>query len=920
MTDLFISVLNMSITASYVILAVLLLRLTLKGFPKKYSYALWSVVGFRLICPFSFKSVFSLFSLNLFDMTKAQRWEEHQLNYIPPTDKTAFSSEVTTGIPSLNSVAQSTVISNPAYQKNYSWLLLALMLLWCAGILTVLIISAVKLLKLKQQLRFAVKAEGNIYTCENISSPFIVGIIKPKIYIPAGIDESYKEYVLAHERYHLKRRDNIIKLFAYFLLVLHWFNPLVWLAFYLMSKDMEMSCDEAVLNQNEGIKKAYSTALLYFATDKKFPAPSPLSFSENGVRARIKNVLKYKKPKKVLQAAAIMLCLALLTACAANPKQTVTEESVKNAFDKISSSFESDNYTAGKVIGANMAISMVRENGYYYDKITVKKDSLKIVDNLGNQIFVSEKAEKAPLAAKDDNGVLELETGGSIPLTVYEDYRYLFRDGDYTCITYTNSKMTEEGTVTYKVYYNNGAPFAFCDMNWVYLLEPEDMDSLITDAILKNEKDNYIKGDYFGEAHRILDTKFVDRTEQEVVVYLYAKVAWLSQEKGNELGNRLVNTSGSAGPVIITFSKDGSRYTLNDYEGLGSLHESDLRSRISESDYQKLEQLQKTGTKEIDQALYKQVAEKYSLDTTEFIMTAFDLWDGYVKTEEDRNTLINFGEYTVKYCFSHFINEDGEESLERKYMLILKELLGYDAQSIEARSGRDFFDMLVTEYRNDRNHYKSDEEMQKNSPYGYLLLQMTGNLFETSDYVKQVYQNNPVFNKGEKITFAKAKELIINGDSTKITDFQDYEYADSASGVYDYTLDIADFNGYLCVGTGAYDLTIELFANDGTLLENYSRPVTADSLVYITEKLATELAEKEMQQEYGSGYSDFVFNGEIELQRANEGDFVTTLNPGKNDACYAVHFNNFKKSVVAVCYIDARDGTALDIKEYKTDF
>lgn len=734
MTDLFISVLNMSITASYVILAVLLLRLALKGMPKKYGYALWSVVGFRLICPVSFNSVFSLFSLTPFDMTKAQRWEEYRLSYIPPADKTAFSTEVTTGIPAFNSVAQSAVLSNTVYQKSYSLLLLALSLLWLAGIITMLVITAVKFIRLKKELRFAVKAQGNIYTCESISSPFIVGIVRPKIYIPTETGKSYREYVLAHERYHLKRRDNIIKLFSYLLLVMHWFNPLVWLAFYLMTKDMEMSCDEAVLNQNEGIKKAYSTALLSFAADKKFPAPSPLSFSENGVKARIKNVLHYKKPKRVLQAVAIILCLALLTACAANPQQHITEESITNAIEVISGAIKSDNYTAGKVIGANMALSMVRDNGYYYSKITIKKDSLKIVDNLGNQIFVSETAEEAPLAVGDEYGVLQLDMGERVPLTVYEDYRSWFRDGDYTCITYTNSSMTEDGTVTYQVYCRGGAPFAFCDMHWVYLLEPEDMDSLITEAILVNEKNNYVKGDYFGEAHRILDTKFADRTEKEVIVYLYAKVAWLSQEQGNELGNRLKDTSSAEGPVIITFENDGTKYTLKDYEGLGSLRESDLRNHLSESDYSKLEQLQKVGAEALTQSLYKQVAEKYSIDTTEFIMTAFDLWDGKNKDSEDYKTLLYFGDDTVKYCFSQFINGDSGTELETKYSLVLQDLLYTNSPDLQPSSGRAYFNALVSGYKQMFKDYAYNTENFRNGvPYGYMLLTMTGDIDETGN-------------------------------------------------------------------------------------------------------------------------------------------------------------------------------------------
>ena len=746
--DLFLGVLNMSITASYVILAVLLLRLALKGMPKKYSYALWSVVGFRLVCPVSFKSIFSLFSLKPFDMTKAQQTNEYSLTYVKP-EKAILRNELTTGVSAVNSVIEKQVVPSDTFQSSYSVIMLVLELIWAAGIAALLVYSAVKLIKLKKSLSTAILLEKEVYQSGNISSPFIVGIIRPKIYVPSGIDEGYMQYVLAHEHYHIKRFDNGVKLISFFLLVLHWFNPLVWLAFYLMTKDMEMSCDEAVISKNPDIKKTYSTALLSFATNKKFPAPSPISFSENGVKARIKNVLHYRKPKRVLQAVAIILCLALLTACAANPKTTVTEEDITNAVESITGNIKSDVYTAGKTVGADMSLSLVRENGYYYDKITIKKDSLKIIDNLGNEIFVSENAEESPLDTEDNDGILQVEFDDRVPITIYEDYGYLFRHGDYTCVTYTNSKMTKEGTVTYKVYFNNGEPFAFCDMRWVYYLEPEDMNKLVSNAITENEKERYAKGDYFGEAHRILDIKYADRSEKEVIVYLYAKVAWLSAEDGNELGRRLVNTSGGAGPVIITFEKNGTSYKLKEYDGISAVDDNDLKERIAESDYNKLEQLKKTGSAELDRALYKQVIEKFSPDVGEFITVAFDLWNGKDMESEDYETLLNFGDYTVGYCFSKFIDGDDGAELETKYSLILQELLYNEAAGVEGENGRVYFNNLVDYYKIVLKDFTSPEDMQSSAPYGYLLLEMTGSLKQEAAVSES---------RAEKLAFLQLKE------------------------------------------------------------------------------------------------------------------------------------------------------------------
>ena len=640
MSDLFISVLNMSITASYVILAVMLLRLVLKGMPKKHPYALWSVVGFRLVCPVSFKSIFSLFSLKPFDMTKAQQMNEYSLTYIQGT-KPIEAAQTTIGIPAANSVIQEQILSPPD-DNGFRYVLYGLFALWTAGIIALLIYSAVKFIKLKKSLSTSILLEKGVYQSENISSPFIVGIIRPRIYVPSGIDDGYMAYVLAHERYHIKRFDNGIKLIAYFLLVLHWFNPLVWLAFYLMTKDMEMSCDEAVISKNPDIKKTYSTVLLSFATNKRFPAPSPISFSENGVKARIKNVLHYKKPKKIIQAVAIILCLALLTACAANPKQTVTEESITNAVNelgKVTGSFETNVYTAGVTVGANLAISYHRENGRYYDKITIEKDSLRIIDNEGVEIFVSEKAEEKPFKLKYRYDTAYLEKDGLV--TISGDNESLFQ-GDITCVTYTNSSMSKDGDITYQVYFNKDEPFAFSDMNWVYLLEPMDFEKLLSDSIIENEKNKYLKGDYFGEAHMVLGVREGDLngngTEKYITYYIYKEVAWLSAKEGNELGRRLVNTSGGASPAAAVFEKKGNAYELKDYKSVGdNYHSEDVVALFPKDIYSNFDYITKTDYISLDKEIYKQVVEKYLLDTGEFIAVSFDLWD---KTDKEYMELL----------------------------------------------------------------------------------------------------------------------------------------------------------------------------------------------------------------------------------------------------------------------------------------
>ena len=323
MTDLFIGVLNMSITASYVILAVLVVRFFLKDMPKKYSYLLWSVVGFRLVCPVSFKSIISLFSLKPFDMAGVQSGDTSSMDYIKSTPHQT-ADEVNIGLPNADSVIEE-ITSSYSYWANIDWVLLVLSSVWAIGIFSLVIYSAVKYIRLRKSLNTAVLF-NNVYQVEGMSSPFIIGMFKPKIYIPYNMNDDYLQYVLQHERYHIKRCDNVIKIIAYLLLILHWFNPLCYLAFYLMSKDMEMSCDEWVLSQNPSIKKKYSYALLSFASAKHMPLANPLSFSENDVKSRIKNALRYKKPKRFMSLCAVVLSLAVLVSCSANPKQTLDKQ------------------------------------------------------------------------------------------------------------------------------------------------------------------------------------------------------------------------------------------------------------------------------------------------------------------------------------------------------------------------------------------------------------------------------------------------------------------------------------------------------------------------------------------------------------------------------------------------------------------
>ena len=334
MKTVFLNVFDMSVTASFVILAILLIRLLLRKAPRKYSYALWGAAAFRLSCPFSFEAAFSLFNLS-FSLSKTVGVSIREV----PGHSSAETLLPKISVPAVQmpvSEAETVIVPAPAEvtADPMQTLVQIASILWLIGMAALLGYAVFSWIRLKRQLWNAVRLEDNVWQSETVRSPFIFGLFRPRIYIPYGMDETVREYVLAHERYHLKRLDHIVKPLAFLLLSVHWFNPLVWLAFWLMGRDMEMSCDEKVLGSRENIRKAYSTTLLSFAAGRPFPLPSPLAFGETAVKSRIKNVLNWKKPTLWITIAAAVIAIIVIAVCIADPASTISGMESVNYNDK----------------------------------------------------------------------------------------------------------------------------------------------------------------------------------------------------------------------------------------------------------------------------------------------------------------------------------------------------------------------------------------------------------------------------------------------------------------------------------------------------------------------------------------------------------------------------------------------------------
>lgn len=316
-------VFNMSVTASVAILFVLLARLLLKRAPKIFSYALWAVVLFRLLCPVSITTGFSL--LGLFDAPVTETTTHTTaVEYIPQDVVHTPAPEVKLPVPGVNqSVNEALPLGDEQTAADPLEAPVALAtLVWLAGIGVLAAYSVVSLLRLRRKLIGALPLRDNIYLADYIDSPFVMGIFRPKIYLPSSLTEQEQGYIILHEQHHIRRGDHIIKALAFFALCIHWFNPMVWVAFVLSSKDMEMSCDEAVVRKlGEGIRADYSASLLSLATGRRIIAGTPLAFGEGDTKSRIKNLLNWKRAKPAMVFLALALVVLVAAVCGTNSRE-----------------------------------------------------------------------------------------------------------------------------------------------------------------------------------------------------------------------------------------------------------------------------------------------------------------------------------------------------------------------------------------------------------------------------------------------------------------------------------------------------------------------------------------------------------------------------------------------------------------------
>lgn len=534
MGDIFLKLLNMSITAGWLILAVLCIRLIFKKIPKWVSCLLWGVVAIRLICPFSIESRFSI-------LPSAE----------PIRSSTVVEGEVQNYIPSIDShltIVENTI--NPMLTESFAYnesdsaaplqvVTYAAGFVWCCGMLLLVICAMVSAIRLHMLVREAVCVKDRIYICDAVKSPFILGIIRPQVYLPSALNEKEMNYIVAHESAHLKRKDHWWKALGYLLLCIYWFHPLCWAAYALFCKDIELACDEKVAkDMTFDEKKEYSKVLLSCARQRSLIMVCPLAFGEVGVKERVKSVLNYKKPALWIMIAAAAVLVILAICFLTDPGKN--NQSIENA------DVESGSIESGSIENGNM------ESGEESPEQLVNRWAQAFVNRDGETI-----ASLASLEVREELGRMELLMGS--------EGQYSFGlsspwpkdvNTDYTAHIYEDI-----GTAEIYYYAQTSDPHVFV---WRETLTYEkEGDSYIVTGDELTYYDNISSGAEYAEAYQgRIDATMIDYTWNGLGEALNDNAA----SSNNDVYKALLSPE-SAAVSLLNLSTDPKDISISIYDG-----------------------------------------------------------------------------------------------------------------------------------------------------------------------------------------------------------------------------------------------------------------------------------------------------------------------------------------------------------------
>ena len=551
--EIFLKLFNMSVTASWLILAVLIARALMKKAPKWINCTLWALVGIRLVNPFSFESIMSLIP-----STETITSENFYYSSAP-----TISSGVETFNRAVNPVISESLAPTQGASVNPTQILgFALGVVWLAGVILMVCYVLISYLRLKKTVSTSMPLKENQYICDEVKTPFILGFIRPKIYLPSGVDEETTNYVIAHEKAHLKRKDHLWKPIGFLLLSVYWFNPLMWLSYILLCRDIELACDEKVIKQMEGNdKKAYSEALLSCSAPQKMITACPVAFGEVGVKQRIKSVLDYKKPAFRMIAVAVIASIVVAVCFLTDPVDTSSENE--------SNPFSEENFSEEEPVSANgedgsftwTCNPMAGATWWYTVIFTVPEDyEIKSAEATVGSATVESIAYNEPNGEKcvewmpdfnedimDDDSIITVVAEKDGEETSFNIRVRLFGvDNENGTKEYIiepdNCKLTEKGTAS-------------------YMIEPspiEDLDTAVSQAILSiNSGKNWL-GCCPAEGHVILGKKESKNTTK---VYVLERFSSYGFENG-----WFIEVGGHSTACVMTFVNIDGGYVFQDVE------------------------------------------------------------------------------------------------------------------------------------------------------------------------------------------------------------------------------------------------------------------------------------------------------------------------------------------------------------------
>ena len=644
---LYMGVLDMSKTAAMVIAVVLLVRLLLKKAPKVFSYALWAVVLFRLLCPISFETSVSIVP-QLPDTSTGYNLADESID-LAGAGMAAYQAvgDLLNGGLGVQHIPTTEVTEDgmTRYVTADWWSVWILFgkYVWAAGMAVMLLYSAFSYRRIKKQIEIAVPIRDNIWIADDIKSPFVIGFVRPRIYLPGNLGEKEQEYIILHEQHHIRRFDHIFKALAFLALTIHWFNPLVWLAFGLACKDMEMSCDEAVIRKLGGkVRADYSASLLSLATGRRIIAGTPLAFGEGDTKGRIRNLAKWKKPAVWVLILAMVVCL-ILGVC------LLTDRVNRNG-QHIGITFYYGNVTEQMSDGSNPYVILACNDGtvktFYYEAGN---------EDISNDLPGKNVRIRARL--QDITGHLFT----SEVMQVHNDSFDTLEDAIQNAILRHHSSVGDESVLTCASFYS-----------------------------------------YASEGSTPLGSDYSDIVTEYGIVY--------HQNFRLENGV-LVEDGGCNVPTVLTFSvtEDG-HYSLAEYwePRDGTFYPEDIRAKypaLVRPDTQKHLFEQKIAV--LNQAIIgfqidsKVVVDYLLTDICDMERWAGSLDDLMLMSELERELLVYYGQDTLDYCFAQFEKGNQTEPKGKIMASVCIEILEMKGESVgswaDEKTGQEWYDSFIRE-------------------------------------------------------------------------------------------------------------------------------------------------------------------------------------------------------------------------------